>query len=65
MFTKFPQTIIDELCLQYECDGLDRILIECYLNLNTAERQTIKKYIQSLADSLEANRKSLSKNVNK
>ena len=43
-----PQTVLDELCKQYNCDSLDRNLIECYLKLNASERQTIKKYIKDI-----------------
>lgn len=48
MFIELPQTILDELCSQYECDSLDKVLIECYLNLNADERRAIKNYAQNL-----------------
>lgn len=47
-FSDLPQTVLDDLCKQYNCDSLDRSLIECYLKLNASERQTIKKYIKDI-----------------
>lgn len=47
-FSNLPQTVLDDLCKQYNCDSLDRNLIECYLKLNASERQTIKKYIKDI-----------------
>lgn len=49
MFSDLPQTVLDELCRQYDCDDLDRRLIEEYLKLDAAEKQAIKKYIRNIA----------------
>lgn len=48
MFSDLPKTILDDLCKQYNCDSLDKSIIECYLKLTAFERQTIKKYIQDI-----------------
>ena len=48
MFSDLPKTILDDLCIQYNCDSLDRSIIECYLKLTACERQTIKKYIKDI-----------------
>lgn len=45
MFSVLPQTVLDELCKQYNCDELDRTIITEYLKLNETERQAVKKYI--------------------
>ena len=31
MFSDLPQTVLDELCLQYELDDLDRFIVELYV----------------------------------
>lgn len=46
MFSDLPQTILDELCKQYDLDDLDRKLIEFYLTLYTDVRQALKKHIR-------------------
>ena len=43
-----PQTIIDELCQQYELDKLDRDLIQAYLDLDARDRQFLKDYIRNM-----------------
>lgn len=48
MFSNLPQTVLDDLCKQYNCDSLDKSLIECYLKLNASERQIIKNYIKDI-----------------
>lgn len=52
MFSDLPQTTLDELCQQYKCDRLDRLLIESYLKLDTEKRQAVKQYMKNLADSM-------------
>lgn len=51
MFSDLPQTILDELCKQYDCDELDRSLIEEYLKLSSDERTVLKKYIRNVFNS--------------
>ena len=46
MFDDLPQTILDELCQQYDLDGLDRQIIELYLSFPKELRGAIKKHIQ-------------------
>lgn len=42
MFTDLPQTVLDELCLQYELDDLDRFIVELYVGLPKDVRDGIK-----------------------
>lgn len=51
MFSDLPKTIIDELCKQFDCDDLDRSLIEEYLKLSSDDRKVLKKYIRNVFDS--------------
>lgn len=46
MFDDLPQTILDELCQQYDLDDLDRQIIELYLSFPKELRGEIKKHIQ-------------------
>ena len=48
MFSDLPQTILDELCLQYDLDELDRNLIQAYLELDAHDRQVFKGYIRKM-----------------
>lgn len=50
MFSDLPETVLDDLCMQYDCDSLDRSIIECYLKLDASERGVIKKYIKDVYD---------------
>ena len=47
MFDRLPETILDELCMQYNLDEDDREVLEFYLELpedaKTAIKKTIKK----------------------
>lgn len=51
VFSDLPQTVLDELCKQYNLDDLDRILIEQYLKLPSDDREVLKKYIRNVIDS--------------
>lgn len=46
MFGALPQTILDELCKQYDLDDLDRKLLDFYLTLDSDVRQAVKKHIR-------------------
>lgn len=46
MFTNLPQTILDELCKQYNMDDFDKQLIDIYLTLDAGCRDTLKKHIR-------------------
>lgn len=48
MFDDLPQTILDELCKQYNLDGLDRALVELYIEMSEAERDYLKDKIRKL-----------------
>ncbi|HBI59880.1 MAG TPA: XRE family transcriptional regulator [Lachnospiraceae bacterium] len=48
IFDTLPQTTLDELCKQYNCDELDRSLIEEYLKLDPASRKVLKDYIKNI-----------------
>ena len=48
MFDNLPETIVDELVLDYELDDLDRELILGYLKLGKEERAVIKKYVKNV-----------------
>lgn len=42
MFSDLPQTVLDELCVQYELDDLDRFIVELYVGLPKNVRDGIK-----------------------
>lgn len=45
IFADLPSTILDELCLQYKLDDLDKTLIELYITLDEQTRTTLKEHI--------------------
>ena len=49
MFDDLLQTVLDELCVQYDCDGFDRVLIEEYLKLSADDKQVLKDFIKRLS----------------
>lgn len=46
MFDSLPETILDELCLQYNLDELDRALIDAYISLPSDMRRIFKDRLQ-------------------
>lgn len=46
MFTDLPDTILDELCIQYGLDDIDRKIMEIYLELPSEARQALKDKIR-------------------
>lgn len=48
MFSDLPQTVLDELCLQYELDDLDRFIVELYVGLLKDVRDGIKARAKDL-----------------
>ena len=46
MFDDLPQTVLDELCVQYDLDDLDRNLVEMYLEMPEQVRDYLKQEIQ-------------------
>ena len=50
MFEDLSGTILDELCIEYNCDELDRKIIESYLKLDVKSKQAFKAYIRKILD---------------
>lgn len=48
MFSDVPQTVVDELCEQYDLDDFDRIMLQEYLKLDESSRNVLKAYIRSI-----------------
>ena len=46
MFSDLPDTILDELCMQYDLDEYDKKLLEMYLELPKSARDAIKEIIK-------------------
>lgn len=46
MFDDLPETILDELCQQYDLDELDRALIDAYISLPSDMRRIFKNRLQ-------------------
>ena len=48
MFSDLPQTVLDELCKQYNLDSFDRSLVELYIELPDDFRQLLKKKMREI-----------------
>lgn len=48
MFVEVPQTVVDELCAQYDLDDFDRIMLQEYLKMDEASRNVLKTYIRKI-----------------
>ena len=48
MFDDLPQTIVDELCAQYDLNDFDKALVEMYVSLLAGSRERIKEYMKQL-----------------
>lgn len=48
MFDDLPQTIVDELCAQYDLNDFDKALVEMYVSLPAGSRERIKEYMKQL-----------------
>lgn len=46
MFDDLPQTVLDELCAQYDLDDLDRSIVQMYLEMPEQVRNYLKQEIQ-------------------
>lgn len=46
MFDDLPETILDELCQQYDLDELDRALIDAYISLPSDMRRIFKERLR-------------------
>lgn len=54
MFVEVPQTVVDELCEQYDLDDFDRIMLQEYLKMDEASRNVLKTYIRSIMKRVES-----------
>lgn len=50
MFDELPQTIVDEMCVQYGLNDFDKALVEMYIHLSEEDRLRIKEYIKQLIE---------------
>ena len=48
MFDDLPQTILDELCRQYDLDEFDRALVEMYIGLPEDVRTALKAEMRKM-----------------
>lgn len=48
MFEDLPETILDELCIEYDLDDDDRDILNFYLGLPADTRDAIKKQIKKI-----------------
>lgn len=48
MFDDLPQTIVDELCAQYDLNDFDKALVEMYISLPVESRERIKENMKQL-----------------
>lgn len=48
MFDDLPQTIVDELCAQYDLNDFDKALVEMYVSLPAGSRERTKEYMKQL-----------------
>lgn len=48
MFEDLPETILDELCIEYDLDNDDRDILNFYLGLPVDARDAIKKQIKKI-----------------
>lgn len=46
VFDDLPQTILDELCAQYNLDELDRQIVDIYISLPKQLRDSVKEHIK-------------------
>lgn len=51
MFSSLPDTVIDELCSQFDLDVFDRSIVELYVSLPEDVRRIIKKKSVELLES--------------
>jgi len=48
MFDRFPETILDELCIQYHLDDEDRDILNLYLELPADAKKALKETIRKI-----------------
>lgn len=55
MFTNLPQTVLDELCRQYNLDDFDKSLVEMYMSFPEPMRKQLKEKLKEIVKKSEAN----------
>lgn len=50
MFDDLPQTIVDEMCVQYNLNDFDKALVEMYISLSEEDRLRIKENMKQLIE---------------
>ena len=63
MFDDLPQTILDELCAQYNLDELDRQIVDIYISLPKQLRDSVKEHIKKTYFNGEAKKNSSGDNT--
>lgn len=53
MFSDLPQTVLDELCRQYDLNAFDRALVETYIELSKSEKEAVKEKMVKFAKKIE------------
>lgn len=53
MFTDLPQTVLDELCKQYDLDDFDRALVEMYIEFPDTIRKHLKENLLKMLKKIE------------
>lgn len=48
MFSKLPETLLDQVADEYNLDELDKIIVKGYMQLSEEKRKVIKEYLQSI-----------------
>ena len=63
MFNGFPQTVLDELCEQYDLDTLDKQIVDIYISLPKQLRDSVKEHIKKVYFNGEAKKNSSGDNT--
>lgn len=63
MFNGFPQTVLDELCEQYDLDTLDKQIVDIYISLPKQLRDSVKDHIKKAYFNGEAKKNSSGDNT--
>lgn len=48
MFSKLPETLLDQVADEYNLDELDKMIVKGYMQLSEEKRKVIKEYLQSI-----------------
>ena len=63
MFNGSPQTVLDELCEQYDLDTLDKQIVDIYISLPKQLRDSVKEHIKKVYFNGEAKKNSSGDNT--